>query len=196
MPRRSSVYGLPPEVRRRVEEQIVQSGWAGYQRIAEQLRAEGYEVSPAALQRYGAALRDRHERVLMRVKFATELAQALAGHGSPEANPVPDATTAILQAYLFDLLMALQQEGSSEPDRLQLLWKAAQVLAALRRSDQMRVRTEAELRALAAQKLMMTDDEARRRGLDPETVRRIREEIYGIEQSGHPAAAVPAPLGD
>lgn len=185
------MYALPPEVRQRVDQEIVQAGWAGYQRLAQQLQAEGYHVSPAALQRYGAALRDRHERVLLRVKFATELAQALAGHGNPEGNPVPDATTAILQAYLFDVLMALQEHGT-DPERLQLLWKAAQVLAALRRSDQMRVRTEAELRALAAQKLMMTDEEAKRRGLDPETVRRIREEIYGLDQPGSPAPSLPA----
>jgi hypothetical protein len=192
MPRRNSVYRLPPEVRERVDQQIIENGWGGYQRIAEQLRSEGYHVSPSALQRYGEELRLRHEQVLLRVKFATELARALADHGQPEANPVPDAATAILQTYLFDLLMAMAQE-KVDHERLQTLWRATQVLAALRRSDQMRVRTEAELKALAAQKLAMTDDEARRRGLDPETVRRLREEIYGIhEQPGNPPVSVPA----
>ena len=192
MPRRSSIYGLPPEVRRKVDQRIAEHGWAGYRKIAEELRQEGYEVSPAALQRYGASLREHHERVLLRVKFATELAQALAQHAQPAQGPVPDAATAMLQAYLFEMLVFLQ-EGEPK-DRWHSLWRAAQVLTALRRSDQLRVRTEAELRQMIAQRLAMSDEEARRKGLDPETVRRIREEIYGLEPGSTPAA-VPAPLG-
>jgi AcrR family transcriptional regulator len=188
MAKRSSVYGLPEPVRRAVEERLIANGFSGYAQLAQELREQGYNVSPAALTRYGQALQARYEHVMARVRFATELARAIAYSPEPDRNPLPDAVTAILQSYLFELLTELDSKDTD----LATLTRAAQVLSALRRSDYVRARTENEIRAAAAAKLQMTDEEARRRGLDPETVRRLREEIYGLSDGSGSSASVPA----
>src|SRR5438105_596 len=54
MPRRSNVAMLPAEVRTNVERKMTDRAFSGYQQLARELEAQGYEISDDSLQRHGA----------------------------------------------------------------------------------------------------------------------------------------------
>ena len=53
MARRSSIDGLPEEVRRWLERALAENNFSGYVALEDMLRERGYSISKSAIHRYG-----------------------------------------------------------------------------------------------------------------------------------------------
>jgi len=68
MARRSSIDGLPEDVRRWLERALAENNFSGYQALEEMLRDKGYQISKSAIHRYGQKI----ERRFAAIKASTE----------------------------------------------------------------------------------------------------------------------------
>lgn len=173
MPQRSRVLTLPAAVRKRLEAAIVARGFAGYADLAEALEREGHAISAKSLQRHGARLARRMERV----RLASEQARALVAAAPDDPVAVADASLRLVQERLFELMLA------ADGDSLRDLAAAARALAETARAgatvrDERRKALDEAARA-KAEAARAADPEAERR-LSIEAVRRIREQVYGL----------------
>lgn len=77
MVRRSSIDGLPDDVRRWLERALAESNFSGYQALEEILRTKGYQISKSAIHRHGQKI----ERRFAAIKASTEAARFLTEGG-------------------------------------------------------------------------------------------------------------------
>ena len=68
MARRSSIDGLPEDVRRWLERALAESNFSGYQALEEMLREKGYQIGKSSIHRYGQKI----ERRFAAIKASTE----------------------------------------------------------------------------------------------------------------------------
>ena len=168
MPARSKVAALPAAVRARLDTRLVEGGFSGYAALADWLSGEGFEISHAAVHRYGQAL----ERKIEAMRLATEQAKAIVA-GSPDAEgAMSEATLRMAQERLFTLL------NESEGGNLKEVAAAARAVADMARAGisvatERRRAAEAE-RAAAAER---ADGAMRRAGLSGEVAAAIRAAV-------------------
>lgn len=171
MPKRPAVESLPQEVKAWLDRALVEGNFSGYELLAEELRGRGYAISKSALHRYGQGFEER----LAALKLASEQAKAVVSAAPDEEGAVNEALMRLVQEHLFKLL--LSNEGEFD------LPKVARAVAELGRATVTQKRWQAEVREKVAAKFREMEAEAsggKRAGFDVETLRRVREEIYGI----------------
>lgn len=179
MPQRPAVTQLPDPVRLELEKRLVSGGFAGYEPLSAWLSEQGYELSKSSIHRYGQTL----ERRLSAIKASTQAAQLIADAAPDEEDARSAAVISLVQTDLFEALLALQEADGAEPqERVKLLSQAARSIADVSRSSITNKRWAMETRERLKGKLDALDAAAKRpaSGLDPDTLRRVREEIYGI----------------
>src|SRR5438132_8445533 len=76
MPRRSKVEMLPAEVRTEVEHKMTTRAFSGYQQLAKELEAQGYEISDDSLQRHGAKLHHDLETIRLSNHYSKIVGEA------------------------------------------------------------------------------------------------------------------------
>lgn len=171
MPRRSAITELPNNIKDELDERLVSGGFARYQDLAEWLAGEGYEISRSAIHRYGHKFKFRLEAM----KHVTEQSRIIAEHIGDDANLVGDALTRLIQEKLFGIVVDLEDPGEMSLPAL------VRAIADLNRSSVTVKKYSAEVREKLRVKLSALEAENKQDGkLDPETLRRVREEIYGI----------------
>ena len=62
MARRSSIDGLPEDVRRWLERALAENNFSGYQALEEMLREKGYQIGKSSIHRYGQKIERRSLR--------------------------------------------------------------------------------------------------------------------------------------
>lgn len=174
MGRRSKVLTLPAEVKQWLDAALVDGNFTGYQLLADELKARGCEVSKSALQRYGAPF-----DVLMRkVKASGEQAKALMSESGDDAGALNDAVIRIVQSKTLEVLM-LDEDGSLSTDP-----KFVRAIASLVRASVTQKEWAADVRKEDAEKLAKLEAAAAqstgKKGLDAETLRHVRQVIYGF----------------
>ncbi len=170
MPKQSAVTILPENIRDELNERLISGGFAHYQELAEWLAEEGYEISRSAIHRYGYKFKNRLEAL----KHVTEQSRVIAEHIGDDANLVGDALTRLIQEKLFGIVINLDDPGEMNLPSL------VRAIADLNRSSVTIKKYSAEVREKLAVKLTALESESKQGGkLDPETLRRVREEIYG-----------------
>ena len=93
---------------------------------------------------------------------------------------------ALVQTEMFESIIALQEAGDEDVDpmeRMGLLSKVAKNIASLTQASVRLKKFQSEVRERLAAKLNALEDEAKSgkgRAFDAETLRIVREEIYGI----------------
>ncbi|MDR0966672.1 MAG: DUF3486 family protein [Myxococcales bacterium] len=169
---------LPPEVRERLERRLIELGFSGYASLIDELNewlaeAGASPTSRSALQRFGA----RFEERAAALKRSTEIARAIAAEAGDDEGVLNDAVIRLTQQKLFDVVMDLRVD----PDEFDLASLAKSIRDLSKASVeqkkhqlQVRAKVEAKLEALKVA------SKGKKSGLDPETVRRISEEIYGV----------------
>lgn len=185
MPVRPSVMELPPEIRKRLDEELLRRNFSGYAELFDLVSSLGAELeiripSKSSLHRYGQKL----ERQLRAVKTSTEAAKLIAESSPDEEDARSAAVLSMLQTQVFDVLVNLQEaeEAENPIERLKILNRASQAAADLARASVSQKKWASSVRGKvsAAFRTLETEATGPKPSIDPETLRRVREEIYGV----------------
>ena len=189
MARRSSIDGLPEEVRRWLQRALTESNFGGYKALEEMLREQGYLISKSAIHRYGQQL----ERRMAAIKASTEAARMLTEGAADDQDARSEAVIALVQTELFESIVNLQEagdEGLDPADRIGLLSEAAKNIATLARAsvnqkkfrleEQARIEREARERLLAEQEEKLQELRGSD-GMSEQMESRIRRILLGKE---------------
>ncbi|HDP8225536.1 TPA: DUF3486 family protein [Escherichia coli] len=181
MARRSTIDKLPEEVRRWLERALTDSGFSGYAELEALMRDKGYLISRSAIHRYGQKI----ERRFTAIRAATEAARMLTEGAADDQDARSEAVIALIQTELFESIVQLQEaeDGEIDPqERVALLSKVAKNVATLSRASVNLKKLQQELREKIAAKMDALEAESKSGAgrIDADTLRRVREEIYGI----------------
>lgn len=173
MPRRSKVEALPQPLREQLERLLMDRSH-GYVALADWLKRQGYEISHAAVHRYDQRL----QSVMARIRASTEAARLIAQSSPDDADEHSAAVLRMVQSALFEAMTRVTEADDADPaDQVKLLSQAARAIADASRAsigqkkwaDEVRARLD----ALEAEQVKGT------RRLDAETLRVVREALYG-----------------
>ena len=188
MARKSSIDRLSPDVKAHIERRLAEGRMTLDELIAElrsrwpEQAAEGELPSRSAVGRYGQKLQQR----LAAIKASTEAARMISEHAGDEKDTRSEAVLALIQTEMFDSIISLQEATGDDVDpaeRMGLLSSAAKNIATMTRASIALKKHQAEVAERVAAKLAELEAESQSgngRRFDPETLRIVREEIYGI----------------
>ncbi len=178
MPGRSKIQQLPSEVRRWLDGALAEGNFSGYELLADALKDRGYGISRASVHRYGQRL----ERRLAAIRASTEAARAIAEAAPDDADHRSAAVISLVQSELFEMLLKVEESENTTPEeRIPLLSSASRSIAELARASIAQKKHAEDVRKRDEAKLKELEVAARSgdRGLDPETLRMVRETLYG-----------------
>ena len=167
MPQRAKIRSFPADVRRELDARLIGGGFQGYAGLAGWLASRGFEIGRSSVQRYGADL----ERRIERIRLATEHAEALV-EAAGETGALADASMRLIQEKMWDVLSA-----SDEKD-VKALSAAARALADTARAS---VAIQQERRKVLAEAAAAAGAEARRLGISRDFESAIRRAVEGEE---------------
>ena len=176
MGRASQITRLPESVRRWLERALCDSGFSGYELLEALMRDKGYVVSKSAIHRYGQKI----ERRMASIKASTEAAKLIVEAAGDDQDARSESVIAMVQSDIFDTILSIQEASDEDlppSERLNLMSKAAKNVATLTRASI----AQKQFKAQVLKRLQEMEADARtgKRMLDPETLRIVREEIYG-----------------
>jgi hypothetical protein len=177
MPRRSTVVQLPDELRKKIDRMLEQSGFSGYEWIAQNIEQEhDVKISKSALHRYGQQLEER----LADIRDSTRAAQAIAEAAGDEPDHRLAASISLVQSEMFKVLLALKQidDDAAPEERLKPLFTAAMTLNKLGVVSLQQKKHESQVLARAAENAAaLAETAARRAGLSDDGVEAMRAAI-------------------
>lgn len=175
MARRSKIDGLPPALKAELERLLADRAHGGYEALAAWLAGQGYEISKSSIHRYDR----RVQRVMERIRASTEAARLIAQASPDEADEHSAAVIRMVQSALFDAMAALSDaaEETDPAEKVKVLSQAARAIAEASRASIGQKRWQDEVR----QRLDEIERAAGKSGrtLDAETLKAIREGLYG-----------------
>lgn len=173
MPRRSKILTLPADVKKWIDGALIEGNFSGYEMLSAELKAKGYDISKSGLHRYGSNFDER----LRALKLVTEQAKAVVQAAPDEEDAVTEALVRMTQEKLFTVVMDL----NVDPEKVNLS-SITRSIAELARSSVNQKKYAADVREKDAAKLSKLENEAGsgKSTLDLATIKRIREELYGI----------------
>lgn len=179
MPRRSTVNGLPDDVRRWLERALMDADFSAYHQLEALLREQGYSIGKSSIHRFGQKIQKR----LAAIKASTEAARLLTEVASDDQDARSEAVIALVQTEMFESIVNLQEASEEDIDpaeRIGLLSKAAKNIATLSRAsvNQKKFRLEVQARVEAA--AASVEKIARKGGLSAQSVEALRREVLGI----------------
>lgn len=182
MPRRSKIETLPAEIKAWLDQELIKRGYSGYVELEELLAEKGYKVGKSIIHRHGEKL----ERKVEAIKASTEAARLIASAAPDEEDALTGSVISMIQSDTFQVLLALQEAGDSDPiERMELLNKAARAASDLARASVAQKRWSSAVREkLAAAKARAIDEAqqvAQRVGMSDEDWGLIRAKFLGIE---------------
>lgn len=180
MPPRSKIKQLPKAVLAWLEKTLEEGNFSGYEQLAAELKARGYDISKSAIHRYGHGV---IEARIAAVRASTDAARMIADAAPDDSDQRSAAVVSMVQSELFAILLTLQEaEGAKPEDRLKLMSRAASSIAELSRASVNLKKFQSDVQAKIAAKMNAMEGEAKsgKGRFDLETLRRVREELYGI----------------
>lgn len=176
MGRASTITALPEDVRRWLERALCEQGFAGYEALEAMMRDRGYSLSKSAIHRYGQKI----ERRMQSIKASTEAAKMIVEAAGDDQDARSESVIALVQSDIFDTIVSIQEADNEDlppSARLDLMSKAAKNIATLTRASI----AQKQFKATVLKRLQEMESDARtgKRALDAETLRMVREEIYG-----------------
>jgi hypothetical protein len=163
---------LPPEIKAELDRRLISGGFANYTALAEWLQEQGAEISRTAVHNYGQEFEAKCEAI----KIATEQAKAIVGVVGDDEGNMNEALIRLIQQLSFDVLIK-----NKEGDLDGILPKMGVMIAKLSKAsvDQKKWQRDIKEKAIQAVKNIETKATGKK-SLDAETMKIIREEIYGI----------------
>jgi hypothetical protein len=161
---RPVVESLPAEHKQWLDGALVAGNFSGYEALAAELKARGYEISKSAVHRYGQAFEER----LKALRMVTEQARAVVEHSPDDEDAVSQALTRLVQERLFSVAMDMQVD----PESIDLP-KLTRAIADLSRASIAGKKFSAEVRGkVAAEASAAAVEGAQAEGLMPEQIGR------------------------
>lgn len=172
MPERSLVAQLPAAVKDWLDKALVEGNFSGYEALSETLRQKGFSISKSSIHRYGKDFASN----LAALKLATEQAKVIVESSSDEEGSMNEALIRLVQHKSFQLLTKLETDDSKA------LANIGHMVSALSKSSVAVKKYAAEVKGKIKAKLESLEENSGTGGskLDVETIRRVREEIYGL----------------
>ena len=174
MPKRSSILALPKAVKEWLDSALVEGSFSGYEKLSEELKSRGYEISKTTVFRYGSAFEQR----LSALKMASEQARAIVSASPDDEGMVSEALMRLVQEKLFQVLLDFQ----IDPDKPLNLASVAKAIAELSRSTVGQRKWQADVREKAKKVADSVAKMSEKGGISPETIAAIRRQIYGITE--------------
>lgn len=171
MPARSKITQLPDDLRSELERRLITGGFANYRDLAEWLRGQGYEISRTAINRFGQDFQAKCEAI----RVATEQAKAIVATVGDDEGNMNEALIRLIQQLSFDILIKNQ-----DADIASLLPKMGIMVAKLSKASVDQKKWMAETKKRAEKAVENIEEKLKSQKLDPEALRVVREEIYGI----------------
>ena len=171
MPQRSKIITLPEQVKSELDQRLLTGKFCDYSALAEWLQDQGYDISRSAVHRYGQNFEER----LSAITMATEQARAVAEAAKDDEGNMNEALIRLVQTKAFDALI--------DADSSESLPKMGTMIAKLSKAavDQKKWMREIKEKAkTAVENIEKKAAAGGKKSLDPETLRIIREEVYGI----------------
>jgi len=172
MPPRSSISRLPRDIREAFEKRLIAGGFADYDGLAAWLKEQGFEISRSAAHRYG----QEFENKLSAIKIATEQAKAITEAVGDEEGAMGEALTRLCQEKAFNVLIKMEDLDPGQTN----ISKMGIMIARLNRAAVTQKKWAREVRDKARQAVKNIEEKGKARGLSPEAMKMIKEEIYGI----------------
>jgi len=161
---------LPDSIKKELDKRLIDGGFAGYEALSEWLSEKGYEISKSALHRYGTEFEQR----LAALKIATEQARAVVDAVGDEEGSMNEALIRLIQQEAFNVLVKLNEE-----DKNAILPKLGIMVAKLSKASVDQKKWVQELKKKTER--AAENVEKKLTGvIEPETLKKIKEEIYGI----------------
>jgi len=175
MPRRSAVSSLPKELREELDRRLIDAGFQGYQELSDWLGEQGYRISKSAINRHGRSFQEE----LVALKAITGQARAITEAAGDDENAIGDAALRMCLHKALEILRDYDfaAEDISFLDLTQAISRLNKIAI-----DQKKwlVKWRLEFKDLLEQKFKNLEGEIIRKGLDGETLKVIRQEVYGI----------------
>lgn len=178
MAQRSKIITLPDDTLAELNKRLVAGKFSDYSALAQWLQEQGFDISRSSLHRYGQEFEER----LAAITLATEQAKAVAEAAQDEGNNMNEALIRLVQTKAFDALIAAESPES--------LPKMGVMIAKLSKASVDQKKWAMETRKKATEALKNIEEKTTtggKKSLDPETLRIIREEIYGIVPASSPS---------
>jgi hypothetical protein len=171
MPKVPATSALPKAIRLELDQQLQANGFGDCRGLAEWLTEKGYEISKSQVGRYSKALKER----MVAAENSALRARAIAEQ-FPESEPIMGrALVGLVQANILEHLM----EGGFSADGLTST-ELVRAIKDINAADLAHQKWQMEIQARIDAKLAELSIAAPENGLDENTIKRIREEIYGI----------------
>ncbi|PAV00345.1 hypothetical protein CBG25_19370 [Arsenophonus sp. ENCA] len=179
---RSKVETLPSSVREWLDRALTERNFSGYRELEALLREKGYRIGRAQISRYGQKV----QRRFAAIREATEMARIITEGAEDDQDKRSEAIIATIQADILTALIDVREASDEDmlpAERASLLAKVGKSIATLTRSSVSLKRYQTEVREKIAARLDALEQEATQQGkghVSLETLKRVREEIYGI----------------
>ena len=185
--KRSKLDKLDKELKAWLEKRIVDNHFSDYSGMTQELNAKleeyGFSVSRSALHSHGKRIQDKLEAV----RDATAAAKIIEEQARDEGDALGGAVIGMIKSEMFNSLVDLQTLAKEDDptERILLLNKLASGAADINRAGigqkkynaQVREKMDAALKKLETEAAVKTRGKS---GLDPATLARVRQELYGI----------------
>ena len=100
MPTLSKIKTLPEEVRKGLEQQLIENHFSNYDDLAEWLQNQGFEISRASVGRFGKDFKKHCEDL----KRSTDMAVILSQQLGDDENALGDAAIRTMQSELYQAM--------------------------------------------------------------------------------------------
>ena len=168
MPPRSSVTAVPDEVRVALDERLRASSFSGYEGLSEWLKEQGFQISRAALQRYGSKMEKRLDQLKTASDKAREVIEACQDEGG---NIVAQAAANAIQTQIFETL--IDDENPLDLDEL------TTASVALAKAAPVGIKLRDEQRKLLADAAGRAEKAMRKKGVSQDVLEAMREAVEG-----------------
>lgn len=158
---------LPEEVRKEVDALLVQ-GAATYDEIKDYLEKKGFDISRSAIGRYGKDFLAAYQRL----RIIEDKARTLVSEAG-DGMVLEEAVSKTFSQMLLELLHSGKLDLKKAP-------KIIGEFARLQASTVLRERVKSEYAKKAQKTADSVETKLKKKSLDPETIKVIKEEIYGI----------------
>ncbi|UCV13803.1 DUF3486 family protein [Quatrionicoccus australiensis] len=180
MARESAVSALPREVQDQLNRQLIDQNFTGYEDFETWLRNLGYEISKSSIHRYGQKI----ERRMAAIRASTEAAKFITEAAGDDQDARSEAVIALVQSEMFDSIIAIQEAGDEDDEKLSaaerigLMSAAAKNIATLTRASiaQKEFKTKV-LAKVSEDAFKAAISGATAEGLTPEQAARVGEAV-------------------
>lgn len=168
MPPRSKIEQLPANVKKWLDQSLIEGNFSGYELLEKELASRGFQIGKSSINRYGQDFEQR----LHALKLATEQAKAISESIPDDAGAMNDALIRLVQQKAFDTLLKMEEGAPMKEIGLMVARLSNATVKQKQWAEQVRAKANAAAASVEAI--------AKKGGLSAEALDTIRRDILGI----------------